>query len=191
MAHPGLQDLYGSNYRDEPYENGVSRSEGQFTTSNGRHWAVRNYKKFSKPQTSLPKSLAKTWVYYGVFPNSVIAMTPETSLFYQEFPVSVGESIIRSATYRYPNEDRQQKVARYLASRIDRETVVEDQQLTIWSNESMLSNSFDGFHLSDLEYGVRTYHDHLRALLPVYNIKETPNENEINHLNFSLDAKSA
>ena len=190
MAHPGLQDLYGSNYRDEPYENGVSRSEGQFTTSNGRHWAVRNYKKFSKQQTSLPKSLAKTWVYYGVFPNSVIALTPETSLFYQEFPVSVGESIIRSATYRYPNEDRQQKVARYLASRIDRETVVEDQQLTIWSNESMLSNSFDGFHLSDLEYGVRTYHDHLRALLPVYNIKETPNENEINHLNFSLDAKS-
>ena len=55
----------------------------------------------------------------------------------------------------------------------------------------MLSNSFDGFHLSDLEYGVRTYHDHLRALLPVYNIKETPNENEINHLNLSLDAKSA
>lgn len=190
MAHPGLQDLYGSNYRDEPYENGVSRSEGQFTKSKGRHWAVRNYKKFSKKQKSLPESMARTWVYYGIFPNSVIAMTPETSLFYQEFPVSFDESIIRSATYRYPNEDRQQKVARYLASRIDRETVVEDQQLTIWSNESMASDSFDGFYLSDAEYGVRTYHDHLRSLLPVYNVKEAPKENEIKHLNASLDMKN-
>ena len=147
---------------------------------------VRNYKKFSKPHKDLPKESERSWVYYGIFPNSVIAMTPETSLFYQEFPISTNESIIRSATYRYPNEDRQQKAARYLASRIDRETVVEDQQLTIWSNESMTSDAFDGFYLSDLEYGVRTHHDHLRAILPIYNIKEIPKESEIKDLNTSL-----
>ena len=113
-------------------------------------------------------------------------MTPETSLFYQEFPISTDKSIIRSATYKYPNEDRQQKVARYLASRIDRETVVEDKQLTIWSNESMVSDAFDGFYLSDLEYGVRTYHDHLRAILPIYNIQKTPKESGIRDLNKSL-----
>jgi phenylpropionate dioxygenase-like ring-hydroxylating dioxygenase large terminal subunit len=186
MAHPALQDLYGSNYYDDSYEDGVSRSEGKFTASKGRHWGVRNYKKFSKPHKDLPMESNQTWIYYGIFPNSVIAITPETSLFYQEFPVSTGESIIRSATYRYPNEDRQQKAARYLASRIDRETVVEDKQLTIWSNESMLSDAFDGFYLSDLEYGVKTYHDHLRAILPIYNITETPKESEIKELNSSL-----
>ena len=97
--------------------------------------------------------------------------------------MSVGESIIRSATYRYPNEDRQQKVARYLASRIDRETVVEDQQLTIWSNESMQSRAFDGFYLSDLEYGVRSHHDHLRQIIPILNSKEEPKGNSIFELN--------
>ena len=186
MAHPALQDLYGSNYYDESYKDGISRSEGKFTASKGRHWGVRNYKKFSKPHKDLPKESNQTWVYYGIFPNSVIAMTPETSLFYQEFPISTDKSIIRSATYKYPNEDRQQKVARYLASRIDRETVVEDKQLTIWSNESMVSDAFDGFYLSDLEYGVRTYHDHLRAILPIYNIQKTPKESDIRDLNKSL-----
>ncbi len=58
-------------------------------------------------------------------------------------------------------------LARYLAMRIDRETAAEDQQLSIWSNESMKSSAFDNFHLSDLEYGVRQHHDQLRKLMPV------------------------
>lgn len=186
MAHPALQDLYGSTYLDEPFVDGVSRSDGQFTPSKGRRWAVRNYKKFSKPQEHLPEHLHKTWLYYGIFPNAVIAMTPETVLFYQEFPLSTGKSVLRSATYRNPNEDRQQRAARYLAARIDRETVDEDIQLTIWSNESMASDSFEGFYLSDLEYGVRSHHDHLRRILPIYNLTTKPSEKGLADLNASL-----
>ncbi|MGR3679354.1 MAG: aromatic ring-hydroxylating oxygenase subunit alpha [Paracoccaceae bacterium] len=186
LAHPALQDLYGTTYVDEPYVDGVSYSDGRFTPTKGRRWAVRNYKKFSKPQSHLPEELHKTWRYFGIFPNAVIATTPETILFYQEFPISTGKSILRSATYRNPVEDRQQKAARYLAARIDRETVEEDIQLTIWSNESMASDSFEGFYLSDLEYGVRTHHDHLRKILPIYNFDEAPKEDEVASLNASM-----
>ena len=93
--------------------------------------------------------------------------------------------MIRSGTYRNPVEDRQQCAARYLANRIDRETVEEDIQLTIWSNESMISTSFQGFYLSDLEYGVRTHHDHLRKVLPIYNVEEAPREEDVKALNAS------
>jgi len=186
MAHPALQDLYGYAYTDEPYIDGISRSEGKYTPTKGRRWAVRNYKKFSKSQDFLPDEQKQSWIYYGIFPNTVIAMTPETALFYQEFPVSINKSRIRSATYRYKDEDRQQRAARYLASRIDRETVVEDIQLTIWSNEAMASEFFQGFHLSDLEYGVRSHHDHLRAVLPIYNVETKPTEDEVRSLNDSL-----
>lgn len=179
LAHPALQDLYGSTYQDEPFVDGVSRSDGRFTPTKGRRWAVRNYKKFTKPQPTLPEKLHKTWMYYGIFPNAVIATTPETILFYQEFPISTNRSVLRSATYRTPNEDRQQRAARYLASRIDRETVEEDIQLTIWSNEAMAAQSFEGFYLSDLEYGVRSHHDHLRRILPIYNLEDAPDETEI------------
>ena len=186
IAHPGLQDLYGRNYVDEPYVDGVSRTIGRFTPSKGRRWAVRNYKAMSKPQAFLPEDLHRAWLYYGIFPNAVIAVTPETSLFYQEIPVAVDKTIIRSATYRNPVEDRQQRLARYLAARIDRETVVEDMQLTIWSNESMATDAFEGFFLSDLEYGVRTHHDHLRAALPVFNEEDRPEEDAVRTLNEAM-----
>ncbi|MEM9277965.1 MAG: aromatic ring-hydroxylating dioxygenase subunit alpha [Pseudomonadota bacterium] len=191
MAHPALQDLYGASYFDEPYVSGVSRSYAEFNRSGGRRWAVRNYTKMSKPQDYLPETLHQAWVYYGIFPNAVIAMTPETALFYQEFPLSTNRSLLRSGTYRHAEEDRQQRAARYLASRIDRETVEEDIQLTIWSNESMASTSFEGFYLSDLEYGVRTHHDHLRKVLPVYNMEQAPNEDDLQMINSSLDASVA
>ena len=166
-------------------------SDGQFTPTKGRRWAVRNYKKLSKPQPHLPEHLHKTWRYYGIFPNAVIAATPETVLFYQEFPLSTGRSVLRSGTYRNPNEDRQQRAARYLAARIDRETVEEDIQLTIWSNESMASKSFEGFYLSDLEYGVRAHHDHLRKVLPIYTVEERPEEDQVAALNDAMRADGA
>ncbi|MEM9330405.1 MAG: aromatic ring-hydroxylating dioxygenase subunit alpha [Pseudomonadota bacterium] len=186
MAHPALQDLYGSTYFDEPYVNGVSRSFAEFHRAGGRRWAVRNYTKFSKPQNDLPEHLHQAWVYYGIFPNAVIAMTPETAIFYQEFPISTNRTLLRSGTYRNHDEDRQQRAARYLANRIDRETVEEDIQLTIWSNESMEATSFEGFYLSDLEYGVRTHHDHLREVLPVYNVDVAPGEDKVEVLNKKL-----
>lgn len=191
MAHPALQDLYGRSYHDEPYVDGVSRSYAEFKLSVGRRWAVRNYTKLSKPRGDLPENLHQAWIYYGIFPNTVIALTPETALFYQEFPISTDRSLLRSNTYRYPQEDRLQRAARYLSSRIDRETIEEDIQLTIWSNESMASSSFEGFYLSDLEYGVRSHHDHLRKVLPVYNVERAPEETEIKNLNNALGDNSS
>ena len=191
LAHPALQDLYGSTYTDEPYVDGVSRTQGLFSPNKGRRWAVRNYKKFSKPRPYLPEELRQAWMYYGIFPNGVLAATPETVLFYQEFPLSTGRSYIRSATYRHPDEDRQQRAARYLIERIDRETVEEDVQLTIWSNEAMASESFEGFYLSDLEYGVRSYHDHLRKILPVYTLADAPAEDDIAAVNARMSQSGA
>ena len=191
MAHPALQDLYGTDYLDEPYVDGISRTVGNYTPSKGRHWAVRHYKKLSKPRPDLPEEMHKNWRYYGIFPNSVIAVTPETILFYQDIPVATDSSYVLSATYRHPDEDRQQRAARYLGSRIDRETVEEDIQLTIWSNEAMASDTFEGFFLSDLEYGVRTHHDHLRAQLPIYTVEENPGEDQVRALNASMATSGA
>ncbi len=134
--------------------------------------------------------MRKAWVYYVIFPNVVLALTPETVQFYQEFPLSTGESLLRGAIYRYADETREMAAARYLAQRIDRETTAEDVQLTIWSNESMLSDAFSGFYLSDLEYGVRSHHDHLRKLLPVLDLETAPEEKELAKLNEVLLSRS-
>jgi hypothetical protein len=53
----------------------------------------------------------------------------------------------------------------------------------------MLSQSFEGFYLSDLEYGVRTHHDHLRKMLPVLNLESAPDEKEMAAINEALGAR--
>ncbi|MGD9916216.1 MAG: RHO alpha subunit C-terminal catalytic domain-containing protein, partial [Rhizobiaceae bacterium] len=152
----------------------------------GRRWSVRNYINIAPEPQRLPEHLRKAWIYYGIFPNNALSIMPESVQFYQEFPLSTGETLLRGAIYRYPDEDRRSAAARYLAYRIDRDTMNEDVQLSVWSNESMLSQSFSGFYLSDLEYGVRTHHDHLRKLVPVLNMENAPAEKDMWAMNEAL-----
>lgn len=190
LAHPGLQELYGRTYRDLHLENGLSVSVGWFGDAPGRGWSVRNYVRLAPPRPDLPTHLQQAWTYYGLFPNTVFAMTPEGVQFYQDLPVSVGLTRLTGRLYRWPDESRQTRIARYLAYRIDRETSVEDRQLSIWSNESMKSSAFDGFHLSDLEYGLRRHHDGLRRLMPVMGQPSAPPEADIARRNDELICQS-
>jgi carnitine monooxygenase subunit len=179
LAHPALQDLYGRSYHDVFHDNGLFQSKATYGDRPGRRWSVRNYVKLSPLKDWLPPRLQRAWNYYGMFPNTVFIFTPEAVQYYQELPISVSETWMTFASYRHADEDRQTRAARYLAARIDRETSAEDQQLTIWSNESMKSLAFDDFHLSDLEYGVRQHHDKLRSILPVMTLRDAPPEGEI------------
>ena len=179
LAHPSLQELYGRTYRDLHLDNGLSVSIGWFDEGAARSWSVRNYVKISPPRPELPAHLQKAWTYYGLFPNAVFAITPEGAQFYQDIPIAPGRTLVTGRTYRWPNESRQTRIARYLAYRIDRFTSAEDQQLSVWSNESMKSDAFEGFHLSDLEYGLRRHHDGLRRLLPVMTLAEAPPDSQM------------
>ncbi len=183
LAHPSLQELYGRDYRDLYLRGGLHASFGFFGDKPGQRWSVRHYLSTSAEQPHLPDHLRQSWAYYGLFPNTVFAFTPEGAQFYHDLPLSARKTRLTGRLYRQPVEDRRQKLARYLAQRIDRDTSAEDQQLTIWSNEAMTSQAFDGFHLSDLEYGVRRHHDRLRQLLPVMHRTEAPAEQDIATLN--------
>ncbi len=190
FAHPGLQELYGRTYRDLHLDGGLSVSNGQFGDAPGRGWSVRTYVRLAPERPDLPPHLRRAWTYYGIFPNMVFAMTPEGAQFYQELPLSPGDTRLTGRLYRWPDETRAQRVARYLAMRIDRATSAEDRQLSIWSNESMKSSAFEGFHLSDLEYGLRRHHDALRTLLPVMTLGQAPQEADIADLNDKLICQS-
>ena len=188
LAHPGLQDLYGRSYRDLHLQGGLSVSIGWFGDMPGHGWSVRNYVRHAPARPDLPAHLQQAWTYYGLFPNMVFAVTPESIQFYQELPLSPGLTRLTGRLYGNPHESRASRLARYLAYRIDRETSFEDRQLSIWSNESMKSSAFEGFHLSDLEYGLRQHHDGLRHLMPVMTLPDAPSENDIAGMNNTMNA---
>lgn len=183
LAHPALQELYGRRYRDLHLDHGLSVSFGEYGDAPGRRWSVRHYLALSDGGPQLPPRLRRHWSYYGLFPNTVFAFTPEGAQFYHDLPLATRHTRLSGRLYRNAHETRRQRLARGLAARIDRETSAEDRQLTIWSNESMQSSAFEGFHLSDLEWGVRRHHDRLRALVPVTRLPTSPGEDRMAETN--------
>ncbi len=186
MAHPGLQDLYGLNYFDEPFRNGANRSFAAFNEGPGRSWSVRHYKKILPEMTGLQESHRKAWLYVGIFPSMVISLYPDSVSLYQEIPLGVGITMQRSATYRYRDESRELRLARYLASRIDSETNREDTRLIEWCYEATQSSGYEGVMLSDLECGVRSHHDHLREALPVMKLENEPRKGSLAEVNAEM-----
>jgi phenylpropionate dioxygenase-like ring-hydroxylating dioxygenase large terminal subunit len=174
VAHPALQDLYGNGYVDESVGFGITRSTGVFNDSRDRYWSVRNYKKILPPMAHLPEANQKAWYYYGMFPNMVFMLYPDMVGFYQEYPVAVDKTIQRFSYYALDDDRRETKLSRYLAERIDKLTGMEDTQLIAWCFEALQSSGYKGLILSDLESGVRAYHDMLRQVVPVVGLEKPP-----------------
>lgn len=186
LAHPALQDLYGGRYYDQSLDFGRSRSVGSFNDGVGKLWSVRNYKKFLPEVEGLPPAKQRTWMYYGLYPNTVFMLYPDSVGFYQEFPITEGKTLQRFAYYARPDARREMKIARYLSERIDRDTGREDAQLIVWSCEATKSSAYKGIMLSDLEAGVRDYHDYLRELLPVIKMDAPPAAGSMAEVNQTL-----
>jgi carnitine monooxygenase subunit len=186
IAHPSLQDLYGGQYRDGRGGLGMGRSFAPFNEAPDKYWSVRLYKQLLPEVEILPESHRRAWLYIGLFPNLVLMLYPDRVGFYQEYPLAVGRTEQRFAYYGHPDDRREMKLARYLSYRIDRITSAEDDQLIEWSWEAMQSSSFAGFILSDLESGVRFYHDQLRRVLPVMALEHPPAPGQLEAVNSSL-----
>jgi phenylpropionate dioxygenase-like ring-hydroxylating dioxygenase large terminal subunit len=152
----------------------VFRSRGNIGGANASLWSVRNYLRLRPQRSELPAENRNTWIYYGLFPNLVIMLCPEIIGFYQELPLAADRTIQRMAYYRPKAETREGRAARYLAWRIDRMTGAEDTQLIKWSWEATQSSGYRGAILSDLETGVRDWHDLLRAEIPAMNQDAPP-----------------
>ncbi|MDA8768363.1 aromatic ring-hydroxylating dioxygenase subunit alpha [Planktomarina temperata] len=189
QAHPGLHQLYGDGYFDEPYAKGTSRSVGTFNEAYGHRWSVRKYREILPEADHLPLHQRRQWIYFGMFPNFVLGLYPDSVIYYQEVPQSATQTVQRGMCYRRREESREMKAARYLSGRIDRDTAEEDQMLMVWSCEATKSSAYDGVIFSDLEYGVKTYHDHLRRLLPVMGQPAPPEPGQMAQVNDALLGK--
>jgi len=147
---------------------------------------VRAYRALVSQFTHLPEPLNASWLYLGIFPNAVIGLYPDSVIFYQEVPVGTKHTLQRGAVYRHREETRTMRAARYLSGRIDGLTADEDLQLTRWTDEAPMSSGYDGIILSDLEYGVSSFHDHLRDLMPVLSLERSPDLGTLAERNTAL-----
>ncbi len=179
IGHPSLHQLFGPNYVDEAPRGGISRSFSAFQETGARLWSVRHYLNLLPEAEHLPESHRRAWLYLSVFPASVLSFYPDSFEYYQMLPLGPEECLVRGREYALPDARREMRAARYLCQRINNHTSKEDNQLMMWFREGMKSSAFDGLILSDLERGVRAYHDQLRELMPILERAEPPSPGEI------------
>jgi phenylpropionate dioxygenase-like ring-hydroxylating dioxygenase large terminal subunit len=151
-----------------------------------RSWSVSRYKSLLPRQAHLPEEFQRLWLYFGLFPNTVIYFYPEKAGFYMSLPQGAATTRVISREYRLPGENRELAAARYLSGRIDQITGREDRDLVRWLQEAADTSVFPLNNLSDLEDGVLRFHQQLKALVPVMSLEVSPALSTLADVNANL-----
>lgn len=174
-GHPGLEQIYGDDYRDEAITPAVNRSWGALNTRPATQWSVRHYLTLLPEVAHLPPRNRRAWLYWGLFPSFVITCYPDFCKYYQFRPGLDPDTVtIRGHNFALPDDRREMRAARWLNLRINEKTRAEDRHLMRLSREAYRSSAFEDLLLGDQERGVRIYHDWLRNLLPVLTLTQPP-----------------
>ena len=185
VGHPSLQQLYGRGYRDDMID-GVSVSYGPMNKKLARNWSVRHYQSLLPHYAHLPEDNQKLWWYFGIFPNMVVGLYPDSIEFYMTLPVSVNQTIYRGGRYALPDSRREAKACQYLNQRINSDTEKEDESFVRWMQEGLNSSALPEIKLSSIEMGVQRFHDRIQEEIPVSQLKSAPNNGRIKETNLKM-----
>jgi phenylpropionate dioxygenase-like ring-hydroxylating dioxygenase large terminal subunit len=169
MAHPGLQRLYGPNYRFETRPLGVSHAGGRLVERPSANWSERHYQKLLPDVGHLPEERKRAWLYYAMFPNLAFDIYPDMIDYFQILPVSHDRSRSRLRSFALPDDRREMRAARYLNQRINAQVGREDVALVEGVQAGLGSLGYGAGPLSGKEARVRQFHDMIRAAIPAAN----------------------
>jgi phenylpropionate dioxygenase-like ring-hydroxylating dioxygenase large terminal subunit len=191
VAHPGLQRLYGHEYRFELYPLGVSHAGGQLREVAHSPWSERHYLKLLPPVENLPEERRRFWGYYSMFPNLAFDVYPDMIDFFQILPVAPGRSMSRWRAYALPDARRDMQAARWLNMRINTQTGLEDRHLVEGVQAGLGSLGYSAGPLSGREARVKQFHDMIRAAIPVASLEAPPASGDMDDTNRALNEQAA
>jgi len=174
VAHPGLQRLYGSNYRLSLEALGVSHSGGQLRDPPGGSWSERHYLKLLPEAPHLPPDERRRWSYLSMFPSLAFDLYPDQIDYFQILPLAPGRCQSRSRAYALPDSRRETRAARWLNARINALVTLEDKHLVEGVQEGLSSQGYDIGLLSQREGRVKQFHDLIRAAIPEAALTKAP-----------------
>lgn len=187
IGHPSLQQLYGQSYSDR-IEHGLPISDAVINDKPGKLWSVRNYQSILPDFDHLPEHRQRSWWYFGIFPNAVIALYPDMVEYYMTIPVSVNETRYIGQQFGLADSRRETSAARYLNTRINSITEDEDESFVSDMQEGMRSSEFPEPTFSSTEVGVQYFHQCIQAAFPVAALSTKPATGTIREVNEQLKA---
>jgi phenylpropionate dioxygenase-like ring-hydroxylating dioxygenase large terminal subunit len=168
IGHPGLFRMFTPDYEDQVnLPTGVARGISWFRERLSPRWSERMYQQLvGKVTEDLPEAHRRRWSFYSMLPNLGIDVFPDQMDFFQVLPRGPGKCVIRGQSFAHPDDRREMKIVRYLASRINRQVQREDEFLCRRVQEGLASASYEPGPLSRLENCMLEFHDLLREKIP-------------------------
>lgn len=166
IAHPGLQRLFGRNYRFETGPLGISHAGGVLRDVPSQNWSERHYLALLPEAGHLEPWQGRGWYYYAMFPNLAFDIYPDQIDYFQILPVAPGLAVSRSRAFALPDARREMRAARYLNQRINREVSREDVALVEGVQAGLGSRGYGAGILSGQEARVKQFHDMILAAIP-------------------------
>jgi phenylpropionate dioxygenase-like ring-hydroxylating dioxygenase large terminal subunit len=152
-------------------------------------WSERAYQRVLPAVPHLRDEYQRAWTYYGIFPATVLLLTPDLVGIYQVLPASPDRCTIQRFALALDDDRRAMRAARYLNRRIGRNIIEEDLEFCTWTDAGVRSSSYQGGVLSGQEEGVRRFHERIRALIPVASLQDAPPTGRVAALNESMRRK--
>jgi len=190
VGHQAMRRRIGERSRDEHWQSGASRSSIALREEPSVIWSERMYQGLLPEQEHLPEATSRSWNYYGLFPRAVINVTPDLVYYYQYLPLGPDRCRMVGQALALEDDRREVRLARYLNMRITRRIVAEDAELCRGVDAGLRSSGYSGGYLSELETGVRTLQDRVRALIPVARHIDAPAPGRVREMNGQMRSVS-
>ena len=192
VGHPGYDRLLDSDLGGFMNEYGVAGSKSVLRDKLSSQWSERLYQQMAPDlNENLPEEVRKSWVFFTMPPNIGIDIYPDSMDVFQFLPRGPETCFVRYPIYRRPNENREQKVLRYLNGRINRQVGAEDRELCERVQLGLSSQGYEAGPLSTYEVALKDFHDRVRSACPVTTLPTAPMAGTLRDNDAQLSAEQA
>lgn len=175
LGHPGYHRMLDNDLQGFINVHGVAGSKSVLKDKPSPNWVERFYQQMA-PEVllDLPEETRRTWYFFTLPPNIGIDIYPDSMDVFQILPRGAETCVVRYPVYRRPNENREQKVLRYLNGRINRQVGAEDRELCERVQLGIGSRGYEAGPLSSYEVALKDFHDRIRAVCPITTSPKAP-----------------
>lgn len=139
-VHASLNSLIGSQYFFDS-EKSILKTTANFLKANSASWTVNAYRSVTQ-KVAQPFVKTPQWVFYYLFPNTQITVSPEQISYLQAIPINESSTLIRGKSLTLNKTDRNHKLARYLNLRLGKQVFKEDHFILKQIQKSYGSREF-------------------------------------------------
>ncbi|TXH34974.1 MAG: aromatic ring-hydroxylating dioxygenase subunit alpha [Rhodospirillaceae bacterium] len=175
LGHPGYHRMLDNDLQGFINVHGVAGSKSVLKDKPSPNWVERFYQQMA-PEVllDLPEETRRTWYFFTLPPNIGIDIYPDSMDVFQILPRGAETCVVRYPVYRRPDENREQKVLRYLNGRINRQVGAEDRELCERVQLGIGSRGYEAGPLSSYEIALKDFHDRIRAVCPIATSPKAP-----------------